>query len=32
MADQAFGNNTDALLYDVFGRSYYLRLSANFFQ
>ncbi|MEQ9561589.1 MAG: TonB-dependent receptor, partial [Woeseiaceae bacterium] len=32
MANAAFANNTDTLLYDIFGRSYYLRLSANFFQ
>jgi outer membrane receptor protein involved in Fe transport len=32
MANAAFSNNTDTLLYDIFGRSYYLRLSANFFQ
>jgi outer membrane receptor protein involved in Fe transport len=30
MADQAWSNNTDENLYDVFGRSYYLRLSAQF--
>lgn len=32
MADAAFSNNTDSLLFDVFGRSYYLGLSANFFE
>ena len=26
------GNNTDTLLYDVFGRSFYVRLTAKFFQ
>jgi outer membrane receptor protein involved in Fe transport len=30
MADAAWGNNTDENVYDVFGRSYYLRLSARF--
>jgi len=30
MADQAWANNTDENLYDVFGRSYYLRVSARF--
>jgi outer membrane receptor protein involved in Fe transport len=30
MADAVFGNNTDTGLYDVFGRSYYLTLSAHF--
>jgi outer membrane receptor protein involved in Fe transport len=30
MADQTWSNNTDDSLYDVFGRSYYLRLSARF--
>jgi len=30
MADQSLSNNTDDALYDVFGRSYYLRLSAQF--
>jgi outer membrane receptor protein involved in Fe transport len=30
MADAAFTNNTDENVYDVFGRSYYLRLSARF--
>jgi len=30
MADQGSSNNTDPNLYDVFGRSYYLRLSARF--
>jgi outer membrane receptor protein involved in Fe transport len=30
MADAVFDNNTDAGLYDVFGRSYYLTLSAHF--
>ena len=30
MADQAWTNNTDENLYDVFGRSYYLRLSTRF--
>ena len=30
MADQGWNNNTDENLYDVFGRSYYLRLSAKF--
>jgi outer membrane receptor protein involved in Fe transport len=30
MALQAFINNTDMGLYDVFGRSYYIRLSAHF--
>ncbi len=30
MADAVFGANTDMGLYDVFGRSYYLRLSAHF--
>ena len=32
MANVAYANNTDALLFDVFGRSYYLGLSANFFE
>jgi outer membrane receptor protein involved in Fe transport len=31
MADAAFANNTDSFLYDVFGRSYYLSLSARLF-
>jgi outer membrane receptor protein involved in Fe transport len=30
MADAVWDNNTDAGLYDVFGRSYYLTLSAHF--
>jgi outer membrane receptor protein involved in Fe transport len=30
MADAVFGPNTDPGLYDVFGRSYYLTLSAHF--
>jgi outer membrane receptor protein involved in Fe transport len=30
MADQVKSNNTDGNLYDVFGRSYYLRLSTRF--
>jgi len=30
MADNVWDNNTDAGLYDVFGRSYYLTLSAHF--
>jgi outer membrane receptor protein involved in Fe transport len=30
MADAVWENNTDAGLYDVFGRSYYLTLSAHF--
>jgi len=30
MADQAWQNNTDTGLYDAFGRSYYLRFSAQF--
>jgi outer membrane receptor protein involved in Fe transport len=30
MADQGWNNNTDESLYDVFGRSYYLRMSAKF--
>jgi len=30
MADAVRGNNTDTGLYDVFGRSYYLTLSAHF--
>jgi outer membrane receptor protein involved in Fe transport len=30
MADQVWNNNTDTGLYDVFGRSYYLTLSAHF--
>ncbi len=30
MADQAFTNNTDTRMYDVFGRSFYLTLSANY--
>jgi len=30
MADAAFANNTDSFLYDVFGRSYYVNLSARF--
>lgn len=29
MADAVFNNNTDTLLYDVFGRSYYLSVSAH---
>jgi len=30
MADQAWTNNTDENVYDVFGRSYYIRMSARF--
>jgi outer membrane receptor protein involved in Fe transport len=30
MADQVWSNNTDTGLYDIFGRSYYLTLSAHF--
>jgi outer membrane receptor protein involved in Fe transport len=30
MADAVFDNNTDAGLFDIFGRSYYLTLSAHF--
>jgi len=30
MADAVWNNNTDTLLYDVFGRSYYLSLSASY--
>jgi len=30
MADAVFSNNTDEGMYDVFGRSYYLNLSAQF--
>jgi outer membrane receptor protein involved in Fe transport len=30
MADTVFANNTDTGLYDVFGRSYYLTMSAHF--
>jgi outer membrane receptor protein involved in Fe transport len=30
MADQGSSNNTDEKMYDLFGRSYYLRLSARF--
>jgi outer membrane receptor protein involved in Fe transport len=30
MADNVWDNNTDAGLYDIFGRSYYLPLSAHF--
>jgi outer membrane receptor protein involved in Fe transport len=30
MADAVWDNNTEAGIYDVFGRSYYLRLSAKF--
>ena len=32
MANQAFANNTDASLYDVFGRTYYLNLTATLWQ
>lgn len=32
MADAASNNNTDSLLFDVFGRSYYLNLAARFFE
>lgn len=32
MADAAWANNTDSLLYDVFGRSYYFGISMGFFQ
>ena len=32
MADASSENNTDSLLYDVFGRSFYLSLSARLFQ
>ena len=30
MADATFANNTDATMYDVFGRSYYLGISYRF--
>lgn len=30
MADAVFTNNTDTLLYDVFGRSYYLNISVGY--
>lgn len=32
MADAVVSNNTDSFLYDVFGRSYYLGLSARLFE
>jgi iron complex outermembrane recepter protein len=32
MANQALANNTDASLYDVFGRTYYLNLTATLWQ
>jgi len=32
IGDASISNNTDDLLYDVFGRSYYLSLSARLFQ
>jgi len=30
MADAVFNNNTDTLMFDTFGRSYYMSLSANY--
>lgn len=30
VADQSFNNNTDTRMYDVFGRSFYLTLSASY--
>ena len=30
MADAVFNNNTDTMMFDTFGRSYYLSLSANY--